>query len=110
MESDNAKRTNFVDLLGDPADTRTSVANYLEFTLLGSHVDPILKLGGVSVRGKLLFALVGATEGKNDDCKTFLKTQVDSNGAFTKDVQDVLGGYSERTSAHAARAYRSRRR
>jgi hypothetical protein len=97
MEADNAKRTNFVDLLGDPANTRTSVTNYLEFSLLGSHVDPILKLAGVSLRGKLLFALVGAIEAKDDPCKTFLKTQVDSNGAFTKEIKEALGGYSEQS-------------
>jgi hypothetical protein len=98
MDLDNAKRTDFVDLLGDPSMTRAGVTNYLDFkTAMAAHVAPILKLSGVSARGKIIFALVGAIEAKDADCQTFLKTQVDSSQAFTKDVKDALGGYSERT-------------
>jgi hypothetical protein len=95
MEADTAKRANFVDALGTPGITRSGVANYLEFDLIGAHVDPILKLSGVSTRGKMLFALVGAITAKNADCMKFLKAQVDGTQAFTKDVTDALGDYSE---------------
>lgn len=94
---DGAKRTDFVDLLGDPFFKRASVIDYLDFTRLDPHVDPILKLGGASLRGRIMLALVGFIESKRVDCKVFLTSQVDSHQAFTPEVKEALGGYSERT-------------
>jgi hypothetical protein len=96
---DIAKRTDFVDLLGDPFFKRANVVDYLDLKLLDTHVDPILKLSGASLRGRIILALVGFIDADPSrlDCKAFLTSQVDVNQAFTPDVKAALGGYSEKT-------------
>jgi hypothetical protein len=102
-DSDITKRTDFVDLLGDPFFKRANVIDYLDLTLLDTHVDPILKLGGASLRGRIILALVGFIDAKPNrpDCKAFLTSQVDVHQAFTPDVKAALGGYSETTLREA---------
>ncbi len=95
LSLDAAKQTALIDHLGDPDFKREAVKNYLDFKMLDAHVDPMLKLAGASVRGRIMLALVGLIEHKRADCKDFLATQVDSNQALTADVKGALGDFSE---------------
>ena len=94
MRHDAAKRADFVELLGDKAFDRDKVKNYLDFTMLDPHVNPILGLRGVSDRGKIILALIGFIEKKRDDCKQFLLTQVNGDQVLNKEVKEELKGYN----------------
>ncbi len=90
------KRASVATLLGHPLFDRDLDTDCLDFKALDPHVDPILKLSGGNLRGKIMLALIGFIDHKRPDCKAFLLTQVDDNQALSADVKDALGGASER--------------
>ena len=95
LSLDPGKQTELVEHLGKPDFKREEVKKYLDFDMLDSYVDPMLKLVGASLRGRITLALAGFIEHKRDDCKVFLASQVDANDALTVDVKNALGSFSE---------------
>ena len=96
MQSEDIKRKDFVDMLGDGVFDRNSARDYLDFTLLDVHIPEIFKLGSASSRGKILLALIGFIEKKHDKCKQHLLSLVVDN-KFPTSVINELQGYSEDT-------------
>jgi hypothetical protein len=95
MRHDAAKCDDFVNLLGDATFDRNKVKNYLDFTMLDRNANHILGRHGVSLRGRILLALIGFIEHRRDDCKQFLLTQVKNDTVLKDEVKIELGGYSE---------------
>ncbi len=95
MQTDKSKGSNFINLLADKEFDKNKVTKYLDFSMLKGDVKTLLN-GSDALRGRILLALVGFIEnGKNADCKDFLKAQVDKDNALLKGVKDELKGYSE---------------
>jgi hypothetical protein len=95
MQADSAKRENFANVLADPAFTRNSALEFLDFALLGSHMAGIFTAGAAD-RGKLLLALIGLIKDGRADCKDYLLTLV-TDGKLPDSIKNELLGYSEDT-------------
>ena len=104
LSLDSGKQTELIEHLGDPDFKREEVKNYLDFEMLDSHVDPMLKLSGASVRGRIMLALVGLIEHQREDCKIFLATQVDANDALHRRREERARQLQRNRAAQAAGA------
>jgi len=95
MQSDTAKRVNFINQLANVAFNKNNVVDYLNFTMLNTHLTPILTGNIGNIRGQILLGLVGLIDKNKVACKDFLLTQKGVNDILLDVVRDELMGYSE---------------